>query len=195
MLSHGAMSPVKDSDPHERFCCICFWPYISTNTTTVPEAEEPIQLACGHTFGLACVESWVSANSNCPLCRCFTDISDISTPAHEWYDAVEYIRSSNRLDNSDTDSDLGDDLDGLLEFFDAHECLDDHQREINWVTTIRGRKRFHSLWQDADTSGIADLQLSFDDLAVCHAYWMAETLDESNDQEDDHVHFYDVFPY
>jgi len=184
------MSPVNENDG---LCCICFWPYIST-IATIPEAEEPIQLACGHTFGLTCAETWVSTNSNCPLCRCYADITDIVTPAHEWHDAVEYIRSSNCPDDPDIDSDLGNGLDTTTEFFDAHEFLDG-QDENDWVSTSRKPNGFHSLDKDDDTQGIADLQLSFDKLAVCHAHWMAETLGESEEQEDNYVHFYGVFPY
>lgn len=53
-------------DP-ENSCCICYRNYCFTDIEQ--GTEVPVQLACRHVFGGACIEIWASTNNNCPLCR------------------------------------------------------------------------------------------------------------------------------
>ncbi|KAK1288431.1 RING-H2 finger protein ATL7 [Acorus calamus] len=63
---HREMLPVvvfKESfSIREAQCAVCLGDY---------QAEERLQQipACGHTFHIECIDSWLSANTTCPLCR------------------------------------------------------------------------------------------------------------------------------
>ena len=49
-------------------CAICLEPFNTMNTTTgIIEVE--IRLGCRHTFGSACIVTWLRDNNSCPLCR------------------------------------------------------------------------------------------------------------------------------
>ena len=60
---------VDELPEDERRCHICHDPYLQGD-----EAEEPVRLPCGHHFGQACINRWLSPDdvepkSTCPICR------------------------------------------------------------------------------------------------------------------------------
>uniref|UniRef100_A0A060T981 ARAD1C41822p n=1 Tax=Blastobotrys adeninivorans TaxID=409370 RepID=A0A060T981_BLAAD len=35
----------------------------------IPDDHRPIQMPCGHNFGLSCIREWLNSSNTCPLCR------------------------------------------------------------------------------------------------------------------------------
>ena len=67
-------------DPQERDCSICFETYHKKPSGSTEPSHRPVQLACGHVFGLRCLAAWVfSPNFNNRCCYCKVRL----IPAHQ----------------------------------------------------------------------------------------------------------------
>lgn len=64
--------PTDDEILEIEECSMCKEPF-DAETDAVDEVEHPIELPCGHIFGSACIEIWLSpekeGKSTCPYCR------------------------------------------------------------------------------------------------------------------------------
>lgn len=71
LLDSGTCVYEDELDAENRTCYICFSDFM-----TLPTAEAPIQLHCGHMFGVSCIMQWLRShpsetniNNTCPQCR------------------------------------------------------------------------------------------------------------------------------
>jgi hypothetical protein len=190
-------------DPLADSCCICYHPY--SFDPMDPEAEEPVQLVCGHVFGATCIEKWVRTNSTCPLCRAELKSQSIideeaaleAFSYHDdfsWHDEVGY--------DSDTD--------GVseAEYFDAHQDFESpsqiHYRssEDIWLTVAYHEESpplYTPLKPSFPFDDIDTVELAIDDchdeLVVCHKQWMSNYLNDEERDDEDSIDFFDVLSY
>jgi hypothetical protein len=141
-----------------------------------PEAEEPVQLACGHVFGTSCLEKWVRSNSTCPLCRAELNIQNTPDAAMDAFSYAEYFSWQCEASDADGKSEA--------EYFDANEGFRTPRHvqyrpdEDLWIATAYDEE-LYSLYTPLkprftsaiDTFDIA-LDESFQELIDCHKQWM-----------------------
>jgi hypothetical protein len=187
--------PAKhDLDPLADSCCICYHPY--NPTLMNPEAEEPVQLACGHVFGISCLEKWIRSNGTCPLCRADLNIQNTPDEAMDAFSYVEYVSWQSVETDADGKSEA--------EYFDANEefetpCHAQYRPDEDlWIATAYDEE-LYSLYTPLkpyfssaiDTFDIA-LDERFKELIDCHEQWMGDIL--GYEEHDEHaIGLYDVF--
>lgn len=129
-----ALTPVEADtlDPEERACYICFQSF-GFAISNRGEPELPVQLPCGHVFGVTCISTWTLLNDSCPLCRRkVLDINDcpVSRPGLDssspnsssssltaqediWLDEEVWNSTSGSSEEAVSDSDI----DALIDFY------------------------------------------------------------------------------
>jgi hypothetical protein len=63
------LTKVRTTDLGHEECNICYNPYRLDGVDLHKDTEEPIQLPCGHVFGLHCILRWTQDSNSCPNCR------------------------------------------------------------------------------------------------------------------------------
>jgi hypothetical protein len=204
---HDPNPAEHDLDPLADSCCICYHPY--SLDFMEPEAEEPVQLVCGHVFGATCVGKWVRTNSTCPLCRAelkFQSIIDEEAVVEgfsyhdniSWQDEVNY----------DSDSEE-------VEYFNAQQGFETpaqiqyRSAEDIWLT-VAYREVTPQLYTPLKPSfsfgDINSVELAVDDcynelidchdeLVDCHKQWMSDYLNDGERDNEDAIKFSDVLSY
>jgi hypothetical protein len=196
---HDPTPAVHDLDPLADSCCICYHPY-SLNLMD-PEAEEPVQLVCGHFFGATCIGKWVRTNSTCPLCRAelksqTTIVGKDVVEDLSWQDEVEYDSDTNGVSEA--------------EYLNAQQGFETplqiHYRtgEDIWLT-VAYQEELTPLYtphkpsfsfDDIDTVELAmddwftELVDCHDELVDSHGQWMNDYL-----HDEGAIDFFDVLSY
>ncbi|KAF1843462.1 uncharacterized protein K460DRAFT_407816 [Cucurbitaria berberidis CBS 394.84] len=186
-------------DPHKS-CYICFDTYNPITGTHI--SEEPVQLACGHVFGAACIEKWISIKNTCPLCRTeiycanntmadpqsrFEDIwldPDIYTVYHPNPDeemhcpASKAKRRSTRRKVSSSDHTEIEDVWVSIAFDDDTDDDVDYHGSPEFTALVLFGHEFTLTPFDKQPK-FADLDSLFDDLLAGHEQWMAESIGDA----------------
>ena len=71
-VTDGSLQPDSVASDTWQECCICHDPYEYKAWQLGQTVHRPIQLTCGHVFGLPCLARWASEvefSNHCPFCR------------------------------------------------------------------------------------------------------------------------------
>jgi hypothetical protein len=160
-----------------------------------PEAEDPVQLACGHVFGISCLEKWVQSSRTCPLCRAELSIQNTTNEATDAFSYAEYFNWQSEEADTYGESEA--------EYFDAQEEFGTprHVRyrsdEDLWIATAY-EEELYSLYtplKPSFPSDIGTFEIALDgyfkELVGCHEQWMGDMF-ECEEHDGYAVEFYDV---
>lgn len=64
-------SNAMDSDPPESVPAAT-----GSDATATSDVHSPVEMPCGHKFGLTCIKEWLSSSNTCPMCRTAIESQD-----------------------------------------------------------------------------------------------------------------------
>lgn len=203
-------------DPPPSTCCICYQPLIWD--TTIAEAEDPVQLACGHIFGTACIHTWAAFSTTCPICRAELDFQDACT-SDLWQNQEENETYPPIVSQADADrytdwhggftglpvipGQYEEDLWLALAYEEAHAlCTSRKYRfsayEEDAMESLCSRKRLKhvNLFPSDDYHAYSrnTEDRIFEELIDYHAEWMIYTHSTDDTQDDFAITYHDLFP-
>ncbi|KAF1913181.1 hypothetical protein BDU57DRAFT_458037 [Ampelomyces quisqualis] len=186
-------------DPLANCCCICYNPY--RFATMDPEAEDPVQLPCGHVFGEMCVFLWAETSNTCPMCRAELDLqndtdADMLIFEHSSSQGQMDIDGESQDEYFDAQERCADD-ECEAEYFDAQEsCADSHHHSCEDSPLGEPYPALEKYAYPVDLVQAKDSH--FDELIKCHEKWMITSFDDDDDYDSEDefaVTYFDVFPY
>ncbi|KAH7382599.1 hypothetical protein DE146DRAFT_233355 [Phaeosphaeria sp. MPI-PUGE-AT-0046c] len=203
--------PGDPDDPSTDTCSICYQPLNSDIAGA--DAEHPVQLACGHIFGLSCIDTWATFSATCPMCRAGLDFQDAYT-ATFWQNQVEGETSSASVSQVGADECFGvrieyttptmatsqfeDDMWLALACHEADALCSSRKRrfsayEEDAIENSRTRKRPRHADPISPDNRLAYFEeVSFNEFVTSHEEWMTSTSSTEGVDEFT-VSYYDVF--
>jgi hypothetical protein len=189
------ISAEHDRDPLADSCCICYHAYSFDPMNS--EAEDPVQLVCGHVFGTTCIEKWVRTNSTCPLCRAQLNFQS-KTDEEAIIDSLSYTGHFSWHREVDHETDANGESEA--EYFDAQEEFETprhihyHPSEDIWLTLAyyEDLTKLYTPLKPSFSFDISKVELCIDDcfhefvdchneLVDCHEQWMSDFIHHEHD--------------
>jgi|TARA_R110002003_G_scaffold1720_4_gene23495 hypothetical protein len=188
------------------------------------DAEDPLELACGHVFGTACIEKWARNNGTCPMCRADVVAKNVFEEYEGELDRLQastawlqefvgrdsHVEESSWYDDafdpsfdgrkSETESDGSENLlNGHVDLITSGQ-VNHHLGEDIWITALQDQPTLFSPFKlrfhpyNEKTHDVDSLE-RFEELRHSHEKWMNESLEDEESDEEDPIGYFDVFPH